>query len=168
MNSNIEIAKKLEEAKKEKEEAKKALENEKVGKIEIGKDYDGIYDKYAVAEPIKRAFPSMNFHWISREKMSSAMSKRYTVTHIPDTKDCKEILQLAKSQQGTRLTDAYGKDVLVNGDNILMMCPKLVYDRRKQKLADDRKARTKALDTKAKDVKAELGKDIKSASISVS
>lgn len=139
--------------------------------IEMGEDYDVIKDNYTVPEQLIRAFPNMNFHYSSIEpaKLSKKRDLRYQIVHIPDTKECKELLDDAKLNPYPKISETYGNDVWVRGDCILMMCPKTSYDKRKTKLADMRKARTLSDNQKnINGLKGSLGSMIKDGSINVS
>lgn len=115
-----------------------------VNDIILGEDYDAYYDKYSVPKEILEAYPEMNFHFVActPEKISSAMAKRYQVVHIPQS--CKDLLAIQRTIPRIGITNAFGDDTIVIGlSNILMMCPKIIYDKRKKKLEEMRQRRTK-------------------------
>jgi len=168
IKQEVEIKKEVEVENEAKPEVKveNSLNQEKMN---LGEVIDETFDPYKIPEEFKKVYPEMHFHFFdcSQRGMSKMRMKRYKVFHIPDDPSCKYLLDEAKLEPKPNIVKSYGDDVWVVGENILGMCPREIYAKKKASLRNQRLQREKELALKAKMLQRTVT-GVKSANISTS
>ena len=120
----------------------KEKKEEKVAKkqvVEIDEDFFIERDAKEVPKEIKESYPNMHFHWarMDQDGISKVFSKGYQLVRIPES--CRNVVSVQLFKPHSGFNTAFGEDVLVYRDLILVMCPETLYFKRKNKIELDKR-----------------------------